>query len=591
MATFQAHRDEILKFYDSTNTIVHEHQQMYGKLVTKLNQKQSATQSLNGNLDDFMAHSFSEFNEFRARIQSQTLEDSTIQFTFDSNKKDYLNSFSLPDKKIIVKHSFKLVKIGGGDMVHKLNNGQPWTFMNGSKPHSTSFKNRDYLGNKTIMETNGNLTPLTKDCNCDNACSCHGNSYMVKYQRQIQTICSGNNNVNYKQKEEKNIEFWIDDYLNIYIPSLKTYLVFNYSKIPLYAFFMNKDVLGMYNHPESGAIQFNEHFAEDLAEYESIKSFVDSFGNYLSSKDTRNTFKTLFPKLTEFYNYDSKHKFFAQFQTLSEKLEQLAPSATRTSIVTDEEDKAGMSDEHKLFAQSQRIRELEIQASKNEEELVVLRRERTQQIEVISEHQKNQLSTKSLLEELNTQLHEEIDRSSIHQKKVVTLKTKIMEHNELTNKFRNLEDSKQKLVDSMNDMEQELMEVKTLNNSLVDKQVEASQKLDMERSIKLKDLEQLKELRLSIDVKNKELSNMALRLDSESALHEESKTKLEKMFASIQTSKLITDDYPKLLLKQIQDKNSQIEQLKLDKSSIEKQRDSVNSQLSQLKRKVSSLIS
>ena len=59
MATFQAHRDEILKFYDSTNTIVHEHQQMYGKLVTKLNQKQSATQSLNGNLDDFMAHSFS----------------------------------------------------------------------------------------------------------------------------------------------------------------------------------------------------------------------------------------------------------------------------------------------------------------------------------------------------------------------------------------------------------------------------------------------------------------------------------------------------------------------------------------------------
>ena len=589
MATFQAHRDEILKFYDSTNTIVHEHQQMYGKLVTKLNQKQSATQSLNGNLDDFMAHSFSDFNEFRARIQSQTLEDSTIQFTFDSNKKDYLKSFSLPDKKVIVKHSFKLVKIGGVDIDHKLHNGQPWGNPR-PKPNtpSTSFKTRDYVGNKTIMETNGQPLTFRKLCNCNNATNCCKGSCLGVWGGPTQV---GQQTTLYKQKEEKNIEFWIDDYLNIYIPSLKTYLVFNYSKIPLYAFFMNKDVLGMYNQPESGAIQFNEYFAEDLAEYESIKSFVDSFGNYLSSKDTRNTFKTLFPKLTEFYKYESKHKFFTQFQTLSEKLEQLAPSATRNSIATDEEDKTGMSDEHKLFAQSQRIRELEIQASKNEEELVVLRNERIQQIEVISEHQKNQLSTKSLLEELNTQLHEEIDRSSVHQKKVVTLKTKILKYNELTNKFRNLEDSKQKLVEYMTDMEQELMEVKTLNNSLVDKQVEASQKLDMERSIKLKELEQLKELRLSIDVKDKELSNMALRLDSESKLHEDSKNKLEQMFASIQTSKLITDDYPKLLLKQIQDKNSQIEQLKLDKSSIEKQRESVTTQLSQLKRKVSSLIS
>ena len=594
MATFQAHRDEILKFYDSTNTIVHEHQQMYGKLVTKLNQKQSATQSLNGNLDDFMAHSFSEFNEFRARIQSQTLEDSTIQFTFDSNKKDYLNSFSLPDKKVIVKHSFKLVKIGGVDIVHKLHNGQPWRATNNLKPNtpSTSFKNRDYLGNKTVMETNGNTLELSKQCSCNNLTTCCGgqrDTCLGVVGRDTTQLCQ--QTTLYKQKEEKNIEFWIDDYLNIYIPSLKTYLVFNYSKIPLYAFFMNKDVLGMYNHPESGAIQFNEHFAEDLAEYESIKSFVDSFGNYLSSKDTRNTFKTLFSKLTEFYNYESKHKYFSQFQTLSEKLEQLAPSATRNSIVTDEEDKTGMSDEHKLFAQSQRIRELEIQASKNEEELVVLRNERIQQIDVITEHQKNQLSTQSLLEELNTQLHEEIDRSSVHQKKAVTLKTKILKYNALTNKFRNLEDSKQKLVESMTDMEQELMEVKTLNNSLVDKQVEASQKLDMERSIKLKELEQLKELRMSIDIKNKELSNMALRLDSESKLHEDSKNKLEQMFASIQTSNLITDDYPKLLLKQIQDKNSQIEQLKLDKSSIEKQRESVTTQLSQLKRKVSSLIS
>ena len=66
--SFQAHKDEILKFYESTNSFVHEHQQLYGKLVTRLNQKKSAPQSLNGNLDDFMAHSFKEFNQYRTKI-------------------------------------------------------------------------------------------------------------------------------------------------------------------------------------------------------------------------------------------------------------------------------------------------------------------------------------------------------------------------------------------------------------------------------------------------------------------------------------------------------------------------------------------
>ena len=68
------------------------------------------------------------------------------------------------------------------------------------------------------------------------------------------------------------------------------------------------------------------------------------------------------------------------------------------------------------------------------------------------------------------------------------------------------------------------------------------------------------------------------------------KHKLEKMFASIQNSSIISDEYPKLLLKQIQDKNSQIEQLRRDKASVEKSRDSITNEFGQLKRKVSSLI-
>lgn len=584
--SFQAHKDEILKFYESTNSFVNEHQQLYGKLVTRLNQKKSATQSLNGNLDDFMAHSFKEFNEYRTKIQSQNLDDSLVTYTYDTNKEEYLNSFSLPDKKIIVKHKFKLVRMGSVKVEHKLiSGGQPWTSMSNPQKSVGSFKRKEYVARRTIQEHTF-IGFIQKGCNCNNtSCGC-GNSLI--YQQYINTLFQ--NSVAYKMVEEKDIEFWVDDYLNIYIPALKTYLVYNYSKTPLYSFFINLDKLGMYNHTETGPIQFNEDCPVDLAEYESIKSFLN-FSNYLNSEDSRLNFKTLFPKLKKFYNYEEKQKHFAQFQTLSENLEQLAPSSQRGSSDTLEpEEKTGMSDEHKLFAQSQRIRELEIQAHKNQEELELLRREREQQIETITDHQKNTESFKALLEELNGQLHGEIDRSAVEKKTIISLKTKLLDFSELIHKHRRLEDSKQKLADTMALVEQELLEVKTLNNSLVDKQVEASQKLEDERSKKLKELDDMKELRLTINRKDKELSQASITLETERQQHEESKAKLEKMFSSIQNSSIITDEYPKLLLKQIQDKNSQIEQLRIDKASVEKSRESITAEFSQLKRKVSSLI-
>ena len=511
-------------------------------------------------------------------------DDSLVTYTYDTNKEEYLNSFSLPDKKIIVKHKFKLVRMGGVKVEHKLQGGQPWTSMSSPKKSVRSFKRKDYVAGKLILETGG-ISPIQKNCGCTALCNC---GYSGMYQQYINTLFQ--NSVAYKMVEEKDIEFWVDDYLNIYIPALKTYLVYNYSKTPLYSFFINLDKLGMYNHTESGAIQFNEDCPVDLAEYESIKSFLN-FSNYLTSEDSRLNFKTLFPKLKKFYNYEEKQKHFAQFQTLSENLEQLAPSSHKGSSETLEPDeKTGMSDEHKLFAQSQRIRELEIQAHKNQEELELLRREREQQIETITDHQKNTESFKALLEELNGQLRTEIDGSAVEKKTIITLKTKLLDFNELTHQHRRLEDSKQKLADTISMVEQELLEVKTLNNSLVDKQVEASQKLEEERSKKLKELDDMKELRLTINRKDQELSQSSITLETERQQHEESKAKLEKMFASIQNSSIISDEYPKLLLKQIQDKNSQIEQLRRDKASVEKSRDSITNEFGQLKRKVSSLI-
>ena len=418
-------------------------------------------------------------------------------------------------------------------------------------------------------------------CGCGN-----GHTWEPQLQAYFATPSSA-----YQKIEEKDLEIWIDDYFNIYIPALKTYLVYNYSKIPLYAFFINMDHLGLYDKLE-GAIQFNADCPEDLAEYNGIIHFINSFPSFLDSEDHRQQFKTIFPQLLTFYKYDIKQKHFAQFQSLSENLEQLAPSGSgkRPELEDVEKENTTMNDEHKLFAQSQRIRELEIQSHKNLEELEVLRKERDQHIEVITEHQHNTESFKALLEELNEQLHGAIDQTSIDKKTIIGMKTKMLGFAELTHKYRRLEDVNHKqegIIDSVN---QELLQLNTLNNSLVDKQVEASQKLDLERAAKHTELDDMKALRLIIMKKDSELSQYSIKLESEKQLHEQSKEKLEKMFSSIQNSTNITDEYPKLLLKQIQDKNAQIEQLRIEKVAVEKSKEVIANDYTQLKRKVSSLI-
>jgi hypothetical protein len=76
----------------------------------------------------------------------------------------------------------------------------------------------------------------------------------------------------------------------------------------------------------------------------------------------------LFAKLLEFYKYDEKQKYFAQFQSLSEAFEQLAPLSVGARASAEGGGAGGadggatlaMSNETQLFAQSQRIREVEI---------------------------------------------------------------------------------------------------------------------------------------------------------------------------------------------------------------------------------------
>ena len=583
---FQNQKESILKFYDDTNKTIDQNKETYGKLVTKLNEKVGLTQTLTNNLDDFMEYSFPNFNKFRTDIQSQSLDDSLITYVYDINKDEYLTNFTLPNKKIVVKQNFNCVLMGDAKDCIRLNDGKPWSNLTNNIKTTDSFTSRTYLpNNKYIIENNVSNT-LIKQCGCNNyTCSCGSNS---QYQQRIYKFL--NNSILYKPKETKNLEIWIDDYFNIYIPNLKTYMVYNYSKFPLYTFYTNLDKLNLYhNHIQDSvrSLMFNENCPEDLEKFNRVKSFVDSNSDYQTSQDKRNHYKTLFPELLQFYQYSDKQKDFSQFQSLSEKLEQLAPSDF-TNIIVDGDT---MNDEKKIFSQSQRIRELEVNNKKQLEEIEYLRLERTTFIENNNNLNDSLSDYQILLEELNSQLHDEIDKTSIQQKEVIKLKTINLECNEIKRQFRKQEDITTSIQSKLNDYEDKLSQLKTLNNSLIDKQMEAQQKLILERQSSNKYRECNTQLKLEIENYNIKISKLESEIESEKEKHKLSKTKIDTFISDMNKTKQIEIDeqYQTILISQLKEKNDEINQIQILNSKLNIEIKESKSQFELLKSKVSSL--
>lgn len=574
--TFSNHKEQILNFYDKTNSALDEHKQTFGDLLSQLNKKSGVTQTLNTNLDDFMEHSFTDFNAFRTELESNPLEDSIIDYVYDINKNDYLDAISLPDKHIVAKQLFSGVLI---DHELKLHNGSPLTYFSGGPTYKLSFKNRTYISDKlSIIECDDNFR---KQCNCNNICGkCSSHSFLGGYKQH---------EINSK-KETTQLEIWIDDYLNIYIPTLKTYLVCNYSKFPLYSFFINQDKLNLYHNYKDPSgqrpLMFNSTCPEDLDDYTVLKTFVESYPNYDNSKDKRIEYKTLFHTLLKFYHYDEKQSFFSQFQILSEKLENLCPSASKSNLTNED----SMDDEKKIFAQSQRIRELEICNSKQQEEIEYLRSERTQFIESENSSTIKLSEYNSLLEELNTQLHQEIDKTSLLQKEIIKLKTINLESSEIKTKFRKMEDTISNMKSELDKQNLKMEELKITNSTIIDKQIESQQKLVIERKENSINNESIRDLKLKIEEYDSNIKELEKNIETEKEQHIITKSSMEEIISNIKTSKQpINDQYQEILLKQIDEKNEQIEILKIEISKSKTLIETKNKEFDKLKEKVASL--
>ena len=585
--SFANQKESILKFYDETHRIIDQNKETYGKLVNKLNEKVGLTQTLTNNLDDFMVYSFPDFKDFRNNIRSQSLEDSSIEYVYDVNKNDFVTNFNLPFKNIIIKHNFKCVLMGNFQNVFQQKDKTQITKI---EKQTSSFTYRtNILKKDNVLETM-QIGNYIKSCNCRTGCNCN-NTSNNKAQLETTNINMFHNSIITKKKETKDLEIWIDDYFNLYIPTLKTYLVFNYSKFPLYSFYINLDKLNIYhNYIEDTirTIQFNEDCNEDLKTFNNFKEFIDNKQDYFTSQDKRDHYKKLFPKILDFYQYYDKHKYFSQFQILSEKLEQLVPSASSKVTVEDEDT---MNDDKKIFSQSQRIRELEISNQKKLEEIEYLRTERSKFIENDNNFNTKLSDYQKLLEELNSQLHDEIDKTSIKQKEIIRLKTINLECNEINNRYTKQQEINKSIKSQLNDTISKLSELKTLNGTLIDKQMESQQKLKLERTKCSEYKEESTKLKLDIeDYKNK-VMQLETNIESEKEQNILSIKKIDQLINDMKASEnVINDQYQEILLSQLKEKNEEIDRINLNNERLVKENQNNLKQFEIFKSQLSNLV-
>jgi hypothetical protein len=578
--TFQSNKEDVMKFYEDTNEFRTEHRKTYNELLKKINSKKGMSFLNTSNLDDFMSQAFTEFNDFRAHVSSQPLDDSDITYVYDINKKEYIQGFNLPDKQIVEKYHFVGQLIGSNV---SLNNGS--TCLQGNKNPSLNKKSlkQSYFNksktNVSIMESPN--PKLTKNCSCCNYCECG-------------TYKSSLINNHYSILETTNQSIWVDDYFNIYLPGINTYLIFNYTKFPLYSFFININKLGLYhnmkNENEHIPIMFNAHCPTDISDFTNFKEFVTGIVSYKTSQDVRDKTKDLFKNILDFYQYDEKYNYFVQFQTLVEKFTLLSPPKISGNSISIDND-ATMNEEHKIYAQSQRIKELEILNETQAEELEHLRGERTKFIERDTISIKKVTDYQALLEELNEQLHDEIDKYSILQKEIIGFKNKIIDYSELQHSHDLIQKAYGTVKTELVDKTLKIDTLKTLNNTLIDKHTEAKQKLVKERQVVKEDKETIKQLTLeivSITDKTKELDNSIKIKDTQI---EESAKRIDGLVASMSSKdEPIKDEYQDMLLAQIKEKNEEISSLKSTISKIEAENTQTIKKFNTMKSQVASLI-
>lgn len=579
MATFSYQKEELLKYYEKTDEIVNKHQKMFGELLGKLNSDQSKIIKMVKNIDDFMKKSFSDFSEYCNDVNKKKLVNiHQVKHVLDLNKKEFLNidSFPLDNKYIVHQINFNLK-----------------TFHVTTTDSNNIWRNDDINLNTIQFYNQNNLDSkayLTNNYSINNACPNTGNPINIRPTNSVK-------NTVYNQQSETKITLVIDNYFNIYIPITQTYLVYNYSSYPLYSFYINKNKLNLYHNTiinDTHIVMYNSNNVTNIKEFNEIKTFVDESTQYLVSQDKQTKYKDeYFQYILNFYNYQEKIKYFQQFKELSENFSNISPIISRP--LTEEDNSYSIIEkDQNIFLQSNRIQELNIKLTKQEEELQYLRQERNDFIKLIGDKDSEIDARNNLITELNDNLRSKISEFGKLEREGVMLKTKLLKVEELTSKNAKITKNMIAVEDELNLEKQKKEHEIIMNQTLMDKQIELNDKLNIVNKEKQELSCKFTEYHLRMKAKEDEIKSLKIKCETREKEIQLTQNRLDTVIQQLRNEEAdsITKngDYQQILLKQIKEKTALLAEKTQENVTLEEAYNKVKLDYQDYKLRVSRLV-
>ena len=269
---------------------------MYSGFINKL-ENTNPNQQLYKDIDELFLSKVEPAKEF---VNSFTENDRELLYWYDMNEKKFINKIHDYNSKIIMKYDFDIYvedKLFHTDStINKITIPLKQWNIKCSEIYIVSK-----LGVITNNINEGDLDVSFKTSNGRHNINNINNINNGKKLDSISLYIDINN------KKPTKLKNYIDNYLNIIIPSYNTIIINNYVKFPYYALYSIYEELNI-----SEDVVFNKHNEDDMNSFNKINNVITNLSSsYLTSDDHRKTFDNgnMFNDILDFINHKKMMDF------------------------------------------------------------------------------------------------------------------------------------------------------------------------------------------------------------------------------------------------------------------------------------------
>ena len=570
-SVFDIQQKQVSQFYDFLTNQKKEQNETFSKLVNTLNRNKGVVDLLSKSFDEMVESIFPEFNEYLKNVQSMPT-DSDIKY-YDYNKKEFINKVEFNNCVFVKDYNFVLKKM--------------------------STKKEDF----SLMPTNACSCLLSNNhpalhtmlqigcCNKNASCTLYNRdttSLKKKFMNITQPsvlLVKSNQMDSYTETLKTNLNIKLDNYLNIYIPRIKTYIIVNYSPFPLASFYLSKDIFDV-----NEIICYNEQCPTDNEEFNYMKEFVDNLGTFSSNLDVKQTFiDTRFEQLFTFFEYENKRDNIKPFQKLSEVIFNMLPNKPVIDSNIDEEDEEVIDPETnaKIIELREKLQNKELVNSILEDKI-------SKDIERSSKLEKKLLQNNNFIEELNNKIIALMDENLVIKKRNLEIIKLKDSNNEVKTQLDDLIKENTQIICDKDEIQQEYEKYESINKHMA-QQILDNNNRETNRMKTMEDkIDDITKKEQLILKKNNTISKLETKLIE---VQNETKEELNKLNKFIKKQQTLNEDskknkeYENFLLEKYNISTELIKQLK---QTIEKQNKELkikNSEITKVKKNIMRMIS